>query len=342
MLYDYFEKIETNRWKMSRHKCDKELYKAFLQASCIRYSGLALSEVSPDKLSHDSVSRWLKKSSSSLRPKEIWQISKRYIQKNEPCLLICDDTILDKHRSKYIDLVHYQYSGNAHNIIAGIGMVNLLWYGLNNQEALPIDYRIYAKEIDGKTKNKHFQEMLKLAKRRGLTPEAIVMDSWYSSLDNLKMIRDLNWIWIAGLKKNRKVNRNQTLESLDIPEEGLKMHLRGYGWVMVFRFEAKNGRTDYTATNMDNPSRSIVEGFLRSRWSIEVYHRELKQTCGIESCQARTGRAQRNHIFLSIAAWLDRHRRKSLEGESFYQQQWNEIKKAISAELQRIFLLTTA
>ncbi|WP_155066466.1 hypothetical protein [Piscirickettsia salmonis] len=27
-----------------------------------------------------------------------------------------------------------------------------------------------------------------------------------------------------------------------------------------------------------------------------LYHRELKQTCGIERCQARTGRAQRNHI----------------------------------------------
>ncbi|QGP51886.1 hypothetical protein PsalN5692_03385 [Piscirickettsia salmonis] len=44
---------------MSRHKCTKEIYKAFLQASSVRYSGLALSEVSPEPFSHDSVSRWL-------------------------------------------------------------------------------------------------------------------------------------------------------------------------------------------------------------------------------------------------------------------------------------------
>ena len=44
---------------MSRHKCTTELYKAFLQATCVRYSGLALSEVSPYELSHDSISRWL-------------------------------------------------------------------------------------------------------------------------------------------------------------------------------------------------------------------------------------------------------------------------------------------
>ncbi|MCZ6919807.1 MAG: transposase [Rickettsia endosymbiont of Ixodes persulcatus] len=37
-----------------------------------------------------------------------------------------------------------------------------------------------------------------------------------------------------------------------------------------------------------------------ARWSIEFYHRELKQTCGIERCQARTGRAQRNHICLAV------------------------------------------
>lgn len=41
---------------MSRHKCTKELYKAFLQASSVRYSELALSDVSSEELSHDSTS----------------------------------------------------------------------------------------------------------------------------------------------------------------------------------------------------------------------------------------------------------------------------------------------
>ncbi|APS69481.1 hypothetical protein AVI56_03470 [Piscirickettsia salmonis] len=82
---------------------------------------------------------------------------------------------------------------------------------------------------------------------------------------------------------------------LDFPDEGLKLHLRGYGWITVFRFVAKNGRTDYIGTNIEEPSRDQVEVIVKARWSIEVYHRELKQTCGIERCQARTGRAQRNH-----------------------------------------------
>ena len=59
--------------------------------------------------------------------------------------------------------------------------------------------------------------MLALAKKRGINPSALVMDAWYFSLKNLKAIRDHGWIWVITLRKNRKVNRNVSLESLDIP-----------------------------------------------------------------------------------------------------------------------------
>jgi len=319
---------------LSRHKCTKELYKAFLQASSVRYSGLALSEVSPTALSHDSISRWL--ADRHFRPREVWQTAQSYVNSSEPSLLIVDDTVLSKTYSKKIDLVNYQYSGNAHDVIAGIGLVNLLWYGLEQETSVPIDYRIYDKESDGKTKNNHFCEMLSLAKSRGLTPTAVVMDAWYSSLKNLKAIREHGWTWITTLRKNRKVNRNVSLENLTIPDEGLFVHLRGYGWVTVFKFVAKNGRIDYVTTNMENPTREAVKAIVDARWSIEVYHRELKQTCGIERCQARTSRAQRNHICMAIMAWFDKHRRRIHECLSLYRQDWDVIKSGISASIKSI------
>lgn len=72
-----------------------------------------------------------------------------------------------------------------------------------------------------------------------------MMDAWYSSLKNLKTIRDYGWIWVTSLGKNRIVNRNETLEKINIPHEGCQVHLRGYGWITVFKFVAKNGRIDY-------------------------------------------------------------------------------------------------
>lgn len=258
----------------------------------------------------------------------------------EKSLLIMDDTILDKHRSDKIDLVHYQYSGNVHDVIAGIGLVNLLWHGLESEESIPIDYRVYDKDTDGKTKNDHFREMLKLAKTRGINPEAVVADAWYSSLDNLKAVKDLGWVWVMGLKKNRVVNRGETLEKLKIPEEGLKIHLRGYGWITVFRFVAKNGRTDYIGTNKEHPALEDIKSIIKARWTIEVYHRELKQTCGVERCQSRTGRAQRNHIFLAISAWIEKHKRRGLERITFYRQHWEVIKDSISLQMRKIMMAT--
>ena len=74
----------------------------------------------------------------------------------------------------------------------------------------------------------------------------VVADSWYSLLDNLKSVRSHGWDWVMGLKSNRTVNKPLVqIGTLDIPDEGLKVHLKGYGWVKVFRF---TGRTTLAQT----------------------------------------------------------------------------------------------
>ena len=37
---------------------------------------------------------------------------------------------------------------------------------------------------------------------------------------------------------------------------------------------------------------------------IEVYHRNLKQACGVERCQARNAHAQRNQVGFAMRAFL--------------------------------------
>ena len=316
---------------MKHFICSKKLYCTFLQVTSQRYSAFSLSEVSPAPLSHDAVSRWLVE--THCQPKDIWEAAKDDVLDTQG-IIIGDDSVLDKSRSEKIELTHFQYSSTEHNIVLGIGMLNMLWRR-EDGETMPMDYRIYHPPEDGKTKNDHFREMLLKAKERKVVPEAVVADSWYSSLNNLKCIRDLKWIWVMGLKKNRSVNRKEKLENLTIPEEGLLVHLRGYGPITVYRFVAKNGRTDYVGTNMENPTREKVEHLVKMRWSIEVYHRELKQTCGIERCQSRTGRAQRNHIGFSVLSWIQQAKRRSTSQLSLYQQQWDVIKGAIAMNFKQ-------
>lgn len=177
--------------------------------------------------------------------------------------------------------------------------------------------------------------MLLESKRRGIKPSHVIADSWYSSLDNLKLLRNEGYVWVMGLRKNRRVTRGKTtLEDLDIPEEGLVVHLMGYGFITVFRFVAKKGRTDYVGTNMQFPTREEIESLVDKRWGIEVYHRELKQTCGLECCQSRIGRAQRNHIGLSIHAWIEMFKTRGLGTLTHYEQKWNVVKDAIKTQLK--------
>lgn len=324
---------------MKKFLCSKDLYCSFLQVTCQRYSALTLSEVSPVELSHDAISRWL--TETKCQPKDIWEAAKNEIlSRNQSGILVADETVIDKSRSDKIELTSWLYSGTEHDIVKGIGLLNFLW-NTNRGEVIPMDYRIYQPPEDGKTKNDHFREMLILTYKRSVKPEAVVADSWFSSLDNVKLIRDLGWTWIMGLRKNRIVNRGVSLENLTIPKEGLKVHLRGYGWIIVYRFVAKNGRTDFIGTNMEDSSREKVETLVKRRWNIEVFHRELKQTCGLQNCQSRTGRAQRNHIGFSILTWIRRAKIRSVNNFSFYQQNWDVIKSSIAQNLKMQLLYSS-
>jgi len=79
---------------------------------------------------------------------------------------------------------------------------------------------------------------------------------------------------------------------------------------------------------------------MKERWKIEVYHRELKQTCAVERCQSHSGRAQRNHICIAILAWIQRHKKRLSEGITFYQQSWHNLKTNIAHTLKINLILT--
>ena len=64
-------------------------------------------------------------------------------------------------------------------------------------------------------------------------------------------------------------------------------------------------RTDHVVTN--DPSQlttAAVQEASGFRWNVEQFHREEKQLTGIEACQYRRARIQRNHIGCAILVWV--------------------------------------
>ena len=82
--------------------------------------------------------------------------------------------------------------------------MNLVHSTGNDGDFMPIDYRIYHPDTDGKTKNDHFQEMFQQANTgKQIKARTILFDSWYSSVDNLKLIHRADWTFFTTPRDGR-------------------------------------------------------------------------------------------------------------------------------------------
>ena len=287
--------------------------------------------------SHDAYTRLL----SRLPPDTaaLWQEVEPLIDKRRG-LLVVDDTTLDKPYAQKMGLVTRHWSGKHHAVVEGINLTTLLW--TDGLSSLPCDCRLYEPAEEGQTqvtKNDHFLVMLTTAKEREFRPKYVCFDGWYSSLANLKAVRGHGWHFLTRLKSNRQVNpdntENKAVKDIDVPAHGRTVHLKGFGFIQVFRTVASNGDAEHWATDdlkmEDGERRELV----RQVFAIENYHRQLKQCCGIERAQVRSAKAQKCHILLSLRAFVRLEAHRLQTGISGYAAKANLIREAIRLYLQK-------
>ena len=315
---------------MNPAKCDEYNYINFLVAAQTAFSASEAERVGVG--AHDAYTRLLQRIPTDTEA--LWQEVVPCIERTKGVLVI-DDSTLDKPYATKMELVSRHWSGKHKRVVQGINLITLLWTA--ERKRLPCDYRIYNKDKDGLTKNDHFNAMVKQAHQRGFQPEIVAFDSWYSSLANLKQIRELEWHWLTRLKSNRQVStapkQNQAVRDLSIPMQGREVHLKGYGFIKVFRTVDKKGNVEHWATNrLDMTIEQCAEYALDS-WQIEVFHHDLKQFTGVERGQFRLENSQRNHIGLAIRAFLRLEMKRIRTAQSFFEQKQTIIRDAVRAYL---------
>lgn len=283
---------------------------------------------------HDAFTRVLQRLEPD--PETLWQEVQTEVRRDDG-FLILDDSVLDKPYARKMKLVHYVWSGKHKRAVKGIDLLTLLW--TDGDRHLPCDYRLYDKPNDGKSKNDHFRDLLRKAESRGFQPRAVLFDSWFTSLDNLKLIKSFGWKWLAPLKANRRVNPDRTglrrLDKCEIAKEGTVVHLEGYGLVKVFLIVAKDGNKGYWATNHLEMTELERLEWSEASWKIEEYHRGLKQFTNVERCSARSERAQRNHISLSLRAFLRLEQYCFRTGQSWFTAKVDIARDAVRAYLEK-------
>lgn len=297
--------------KPSTAKCNEELYMSYLLSdpqytSCFRLSTIM------QTISHDSVNRFLER--ERFEPKDLFEEEKNKI---EPVggVLSVDDSVLDKpysdpSKAAFID--HF-WSGKHHCIVKGINLITLFYTDIHGV-SVPVNYRIYDKAVS-KTKNDYFREMLLEVISWGLVPAWVTGDSWYSSLDNLKFIRGKKLNFMFGVESNRiiSVDRGKYIQIQKFegwPSDDMQtVYLKDYGMVKMCRQLYKNVYRYYVMSTSDldhleSVTKIDFERVHDAHWSIERFHRAIKQVCNIERFQVRNENPIKNHIFCALKAFV--------------------------------------
>jgi hypothetical protein len=307
-----------------------DLYSDYLLYSSGQTTATGLSEILGGCISHDKITRTL--SSESFDAKALWKRVKKFVRafEGEEACLIFDDTIIEKPYMDENEIICWHYEHKENKAVKGINLLSAFYHSENGGQTirLPIDYRVIAKteeyrdEKSGEkkrrspvTKNEMMQEMIKGDIQNQVKFRYILADTWYSSAENMRFIARREKVFIFELKENRQVagsevKRNQGLfERVD--QMGLLEGKPEKVWikdleipVLVFKqvFRNKDG-TNGERFLVSNDLTLSSEQFMtvyKKRWSVEEYHKSLKQNASIGRSPAHTERTQGNHIFAAI------------------------------------------
>jgi hypothetical protein len=327
-------------------------------SSQVNYTQTYLAEHSSD-LAHDAVRRYLL--GERLKAGEVWEAVHSDIHLSARGCLIFDDSVLDKNHARHMDLVRRQYSGNEGRVIRGIGLVSCVYVNPDSGDFWLIDYRVFAPDEDGKNKHEHVRAMFMRALERQaqgrLSFQSVVMDTWYATNELMQLVDRHGKTFVCPIKGNRRVHAYEPEDdsgevrpyakthhcaeelswTTEQEQHGRMVHLRetpsGFR-VKLFRFASSTGDTELIVTNDGRLDAEDVRRTYALRWTVERFHRELKQTTGIEACQCRKARAQRNHIGIALLVWLRLKQLAKQAALSVYALKRNLLSDYLRAQLR--------
>ena len=308
-----------------------DLYTDYLISSFGATTATGLSRLLDGAISHDAVTRFL--SEEVKTSAHLWRLAKplvRQIERDDGVMIV-DDSIEEKPHTDENELVCWHFDHSKNRNVKGINFLTALYQA--GTVSLPIAFDLVTKPeayIDEKTgnlkrrspitKNERYRMLLRVAVHNQVKFRHVINDSWYASADNMKFVKhDLRREFVMPLKENRKValsekdkqrGQYQALSTLSLPEgKTLEVWLESVDFPLhLVKQVFTNGDSSvgilYLVTSDLTLSYDHITTLYQRRWSVEVYHKSLKQNASLEKAPVRTPTTQRNHLFGSLCAYL--------------------------------------
>jgi|SRR5215213_746490 len=308
-----------------------DLYTDYLISSFGQTTATGLSRLLDGEVSHDQITRFL--ASPEKTSAQLWRIVKPLLRQVEQddAVLVVDDSIEEKPYTDENDLVCWHWDHSTQRNVKGINFLTALYVA--GLVSLPLAFDLVTKTetfVDPKTqkqkrrsqitKNARYRMLLQVVAHNQIRFRYVINDAWYASADNMKFIKhNLQKDFLMPLKANRKVALNhqdkrrghyQAVSQLEVAEESTRLiWLEEVDFPLllakeVFTNEDGSTGTLYLVTSDSTLSYDQMTKLYEKRWSIEVYHKSLKQNAGLEKSPTRTIKTQRNHFFASQCAYV--------------------------------------
>jgi DDE superfamily endonuclease len=308
-----------------------DLYTDYLISSFSQTTATGLSQLLDGQISHDAVTRFL--ASQPKTSADLWRVVKPLVRQAESddAVLVLDDSIEEKPYTDENDLICWHWDHSQQRSVKGINFLTALY--CTSQLALPVGFDLVTKTelyIDAKTgkqkrrsqltKNARYRMLLLACAHNKLRFSYVLNDVWYASSDNMMFIKHtLKKRFVMPLKQNRKValtleqkqrGQYQAVSLLDLPEGTTRqVWLEGVDFPLNLvkqRFTNEDGSTAvlYLVTSDLTLNYDQMTALYKRRWSVEVYHKSLKQNASLVKSPTRTETTQRNHLYGSLCAYI--------------------------------------
>ncbi len=169
------------------------------------------------------------------------------------------------------------------------------------------------------TRNEMIRQMISQQIKNRVPFKYVLASSWFASNDNMRFTGFRGKCFIFDMKENRlavtdESARNQGLwqniSQLEMPENiPAKVWLKDLDFPVllvkqVFINKDQSTGTRFLVSNDFTLSGDQFATLYKKRWSVEEYHKSIKQNASIGSSPARSIKAQGNHLFASIFAFV--------------------------------------
>lgn len=245
--------------------------------------------------------------------------------------LVLDDTTWQRFTKK-AEAVSFVWDSSVGKVVFGMSVVLLIW--TDGKRKVPLGLRVWKK--GGKSKVELAAELLGQARQRGVSPEFVLFDSWYSARSLLELIDEFGWHYIAAAKRNR------LFEGVKIGQYFRHRFGRGVGSLRKVNHQillVKDGQKFLISNDVSLTSRAVKSHY-RFRQQVEETFRLLKQEFGWGKCRARFVQAQTAHLHLGLYA-LCLVQMKAPD-ETVYRFKQNLFRQAIPTQNQFIETFTVA